>query len=258
MPDDQLLQVSGLNMTYGGRRGVQVVRDVSFSIARGEVLALVGESGSGKTTVARGVVGSAPFTGDVLFGPDRQSLRMRRTHDVRRRIPMVFQDPRSSLNPRMTVESIIREVWATHPSVAPATDRRLAINDLLARVGLDEAVADRRPAQLSGGQCQRVSIARALALQPDLIVCDEAVSALDVSVQAQVLRLLLDLKRSQNIAMLFITHDLGVVRQIADSVAVMQRGEIVEYGLVEDVYRAPQHPYTRELFESSLDLADEQ
>jgi len=255
---EPLLEARGLDISYRHRRGHddRIVRDVSFTIELGEVLALVGESGSGKTTVARAVAGLVRADGELLFGAERTRLGMRRPHAVRRRIQMVFQDPRSSLNPRMTVAQILAEAWRTHPDAAPAGDRRRASIDVLERVGLTEAVLDRRPRSLSGGQCQRVSIARAVALRPQLLVCDEAVSALDVSVQAQILRLLVDLKRNEGIAMLFITHDLGVVRQIADRVAVMEKGALVEQGETDALFRAPQHPYTQTLLASALDLAE--
>lgn len=256
MPD-LLLEARDLNISYRRRRRAddRIVRDASFSILEGETLALVGESGSGKTTVARAVVGLVRAEGELLFGPERTRLGVHRPHDLRRQIPIVFQDPRTSLNPRMTVAAILDETWRTHPSVAPAGDRRAAAAELLDTVGLSEAVLTRRAGQLSGGQCQRVSIARAIAQRPRLLVCDEAVSALDVSVQAQILRLLVGLKHDLGISMLFITHDLGVVRQIADSVAVMRRGEIVERGATEQVFSAPADPYTRELLDAALDLA---
>lgn len=254
---EPILEARGLDISYHRRRNTdtRIVRDVSFTIDEGETLALVGESGSGKTTVARAVVGLVRAEGELLFGPNRESLGMRRSHDLRRQIPIVFQDPRSSLNPRMTVAATIDEVWSTHPAIAPVGDRRAAAAELMDRVGLAEAVLGQRAAQLSGGQCQRVSIARAIAQQPRLLVCDEAVSALDVSVQAQILRLLLGLKEQLGISMLFITHDLGVVRQISDSVAVMRKGEIVEQGSTERVFSDPADPYTRELLDAALDLA---
>jgi peptide/nickel transport system ATP-binding protein/oligopeptide transport system ATP-binding protein len=253
-----LLDVRGLDISYHRRRGHddRVVHDASFRIARGEVLALVGESGSGKTTIARAVVGLIRAQGELRFGSEGILLAHRRPHSIRRRIQMVFQDPRSSLNPRMTVAQILLEAWATHPDAAPEGDRRTAAVGVLERVGLSEGVLDRRPRALSGGQCQRVSIARAIAVQPELLVCDEAVSALDVSVQAQILRLLVDLKATTGISMLFITHDLGVVRQIADRVAVMEKGAIVEQGATDRVFTAPEHPYTKALLGSALDLAE--
>jgi peptide/nickel transport system ATP-binding protein/oligopeptide transport system ATP-binding protein len=167
---------------------------------------------------------------------------------------MVFQDPRSSLKPRMTVAAIIGEAWRTHPVAAPSGDRTAALEQVLADVGLDAGVAQQRASQLSGGQCQRVSLARALAVKPRLLVCDEAVSALDVSVQAQILRLLDDLRQRHNLSMLFISHDLGVVHQIADRIAVMRRGVLVEEGAATDVLSSPQHEYTQSLLDAALEL----
>ena len=251
-----LLEVGHLDVSYGrGRRATPIVKDVSFAVDEREVLALVGESGSGKTTVARTIVGLLdPTGGEIDFAGSRITRAARRTHEQRRAIQMVFQDPRSSLNPRMTVRSLIAEAWRTHPDAAPGGPVAAAILDLLDQVGLPSSVVDRRPSQLSGGQCQRVSIARVLALRPRLIVCDEAVSALDVSVQAQILRLLVELRDAHDLSLLFITHDLGVVRQIADRVAVMQHGRLVETGATEDVFTAAAHPYTRELLSAALDI----
>ncbi|MEV4619165.1 ATP-binding cassette domain-containing protein [Asanoa sp. NPDC049573] len=256
-----LLQVNDLRVTFGRPRRpwrpragrVEAVAGVDLTVGRRETLALVGESGSGKTTVARCVVGLArPTAGGIRF--DGTPLATRRPPALRRSIQMVFQDPRSSLNPRMPVRRIIAEGWGVHPEVAPDGHRTKAVLALLDQVGLDATVLDRRPAELSGGQCQRVSLARALALRPRLLVCDEAVSALDVSVQAQVLRLLADLRDRHDLSILFITHDLGVVRQIADRVAVMRRGEIVETAGVDEVFEAPKHAYTQELLDAALDI----
>jgi peptide/nickel transport system ATP-binding protein/oligopeptide transport system ATP-binding protein len=258
--NDVLLDVRDLEVGYGRRlsasRRVAGVRDVSLLLREREVLALVGESGSGKTTVARAVVGLIrPWAGDIRFGADERQMRYHRTSMQRREIQMVFQDPRSSLNPRLTVETIIAEAWRAHPVAAPVGSRRQAVLDLLDQVGLPSAVLSRRPGQLSGGQCQRVSIARALALSPRLIVCDEAVSALDVSVQAQILQLLVDLKAARGLSLLFITHDLGVVRQIADRTAVMNNGVLVEEGPTETIFDSPQDSYTVELLDAALDIS---
>jgi peptide/nickel transport system ATP-binding protein/oligopeptide transport system ATP-binding protein len=258
-----LLDVADLRVTYGrpkrpwhsGRGQLDAVAGVSLSVGRHETLALVGESGSGKTTVARCVVGLIrQRSGVITFDGQRLGAGAHRPAALRRAIQMVFQDPRSSLNPRMPVARIVAEGWQAHPSVAPSGDRTAAVRSLLDQVGLDATVLDRRPSQLSGGQCQRVSIARALALKPRLLVCDEAVSALDVSVQTQILRLLSDLRDRHGLSILFITHDLGVVRQIADRVAVMRRGELVESGETERLFADPVHPYTRELLDAALDL----
>jgi peptide/nickel transport system ATP-binding protein/oligopeptide transport system ATP-binding protein len=223
-----------------------------------ETVGLVGESGSGKTTVARVIVGLIkPGAGEVLFDGVPLGPVGRRPASLQRAVQMVFQDPRSSLNPRMTVSAVIEEAWRTHPEAAPSGDRVAALHRLLDDVGLDATVSRHRASELSGGQCQRVSIARALAVKPRLLVCDEAVSALDVSVQAQILRLLVDLQQRHHLSMLFISHDLGVVHQIADRIAVMRRGVLVEEGAATDVLGAPQHEYTRSLLDAALELTKE-
>jgi ABC-type glutathione transport system ATPase component len=257
------LQISDLRVTFGGRGGflrrseppVAAVDGVSLRVGERETVAVVGESGSGKTTVARSVVGLVtPDSGTIAYDETPLGPIRTRPPQVQRAIQMVFQDPRSSLNPRMTAGAIVREAWQTHPAVAPAGDWKQATRDLLAEVGLDPSVANRRPSALSGGQCQRVSIARALAVRPRLLVCDEAVSALDVSVQAQILRLLVDLKSERDLAIVFISHDLGVVRQIADRIAVMRSGQLVEEAAAEDLFTNPRHPYTQMLLDAALDL----
>ncbi|MEV6159956.1 ABC transporter ATP-binding protein [Nonomuraea sp. NPDC052129] len=232
------------------------VDGVSLAVAPDEIVGLVGESGSGKTTVARAVVGLVrPDSGSVLLDGVPLGPVGHRTTAQQRAAQMVFQDPRSSLSPRMTVAAIIDEAWRTHPSSAPPGDRTAALHRLLDDVGLDASVARHRADELSGGQCQRVSIARALAVRPRLLVCDEAVSALDVSVQAQILRLLVDLRERHHLAMLFISHDLGVVHQIADRIAVMRRGVVVEEGMTADVLGSPRHEYTRGLLDAALELS---
>lgn len=253
-----MLEVSDLRVTFGGRRNtVKAVDGVSLRVEPEETLAIVGESGSGKTTVARCVVGlQRPDAGTITFDGQPLGPAAKRQPKAKRAIQMVFQDPRTSLNPRMTVAALIGEAWRTHPAAAPA-DRTEGLRRALTDVGLDDDVLDRRPGDLSGGQCQRVSIARALAVQPRLLVCDEAVSALDVSVQAQILRLLVDLRASHHLALLFISHDLGVVHQIADRVAVMRSGVVVEEGTAGDVLGAPQHEYTQALLDAALDLGVE-
>ncbi|WP_220448546.1 ATP-binding cassette domain-containing protein [Nonomuraea mesophila] len=262
MSASALVEVSDLVVNFHSRRerrrgsAPNAVDGVSFDLSADETLAIVGESGSGKTTVARCVVGlQAHQEGTVLFDGAPVGPVTRRSPATRRAIQMVFQDPAASLNPRMTVRSIIAETWRTHPSAAPdGLTWDAAIDELLADVGLDPDVATRRATALSGGQCQRVSIARALALRPRLLVCDEAVSALDVSVQSQILRLLAGLRAARGLAILFITHDLGVVRQIADRVAVMHRGRLVETATADDLFEQPGHPYTRKLLDAALDL----
>ena len=230
------------------KRVVRAVDGVSFTIAAGQTLGLVGESGSGKSTVARTLLRlTEPTAGAALFeGRDVFALPPRDLRALRRRMQIVFQDPYSSLNPRMTVRQTLREPLAIHRLAAGAdADRRVGV--LLDEVGLDAALADSYPHELSGGQRQRVGIARALSVEPAFIVCDEPVSALDVSVQAQVLNLLSDLQRRHRLTYLFIAHDLAVVRHTAERVAVMYLGKIVEQAPAAAVYQRPRHPYTRSL-----------
>ena len=247
-----------LNRTFttgSGRskRTVQAVKDVSFSIERGTCLAVVGESGSGKTTVARMLVGlesadSGTITVDgreVTAGSSRR-IRRHRSKDIQ----MVFQDPQGSLNRRLPVSTAITEILQAHTTL-DAGARRNRCLELFAEVGLEAGHASSYPDQLSGGQKQRVAIARALAAEPAVIVLDEAVSALDVTVQAQILALLERLRVEKSLTYLFITHDLAVARQVADTVMVMQLGAVVEYGTADEVLDAPQHTYTRQLMESA-------
>jgi oligopeptide/dipeptide ABC transporter ATP-binding protein len=247
-----LLSVRNLVKYYqsGGLFGrtvppVRAVDGVSFEVARGETLALVGESGCGKSSVGRTILrlqeptsGQALYDGVDIFSLDRKTLRERRRH-----MQIIFQDPYSSLNPRMTVGSAIAEGIEIH-RLAPRAQIPNRVAGLLQEVGLDPTYARRYPHEFSGGQRQRIGIARALAVQPSFIVCDEPVSALDVSVQAQVLNLLSDLQRQRGLSYLFIAHDLAVVRQIAHRIAVMYLGRIVEEGPTDDLLTNPRHPYT--------------
>lgn len=244
-----LVRLTDVHVTFGRARRVQAVAGVSLDIGRGEVVAIVGESGSGKSTLARTIVAlQRPTSGTIDFSTNA---------DGRRRVAqIVFQDPRSSLNPLLTVRQILREALSGRPSLPSGTSLDALLADRLGEVGLGAEILDRRTEQLSGGQCQRISIARALMTDPDILVCDEVVSALDVSIQAQVLELLRGLKQRQGLTMVFITHDLGVVRQLADRVAVMYLGKVVELGAVEQIFTMPTHPYTQALLSSSMDMAD--
>jgi peptide/nickel transport system ATP-binding protein len=249
-----VLSVDGLRKSYrsgtlfGGRSpATQAVKGVSLRVRRGETVGLVGESGSGKTTVARCIARLVDADGGrVMLGDiDLRPLSRRQLRPLRKRVQMIFQDPYSSLNPRRTVGRLIAEGPMVHGM--PEREALERCRDLLELVGLGSRVADRYPEEFSGGQRQRIGIARALALDPQLLIADEPVSALDVSVQAQVLRLLADIRDRLHLSMLFITHDLRVAAQVCDTIAVMRYGEIVESGPTSRIFGDPQHPYTREL-----------
>jgi oligopeptide transport system ATP-binding protein len=230
---------------------VQALDDVSISLSRNETLGVVGESGSGKSTLAHCIVRlAAPDRGRVLIdGADITGARGNELRSLRRRVQLVYQDPYSSLNPRLTVERLIAEAPLAHRLVRRREGAGM-VAELLARVGLNPADAERRPGQLSGGQRQRVAIARALALRPDVLIADEAVSALDVSVQAQILNLLDELRAELGLGVLFIAHQLAVIAHLADRVAVMYLGQVVETGPIEDVFTNAHHPYTIALLEA--------
>ncbi|WP_412543254.1 ATP-binding cassette domain-containing protein [Longispora sp. K20-0274] len=245
---ETVLAVSGLRKTYGA---APVVDDVSFTLAAGGALGVVGESGSGKTTTARIVVGlERADAGTVTVGGHQRTGRpVGRAARLRwaREVQMVFQDPYLSLDPRISVGDALGETLRLH---FPGTDHKARITELLDQVGLGGREATALPHQLSGGQRQRVTIARALAVQPAVLVLDEAVAALDVSVQAQILNLLGDLRAQLGVGYVFITHDLGVVRTVTDDVVVMRQGRVVEAGPTDRVLAEPEHPYTRLLLES--------
>ncbi|CAD6528580.1 Glutathione import ATP-binding protein GsiA [Paraburkholderia hiiakae] len=246
-----LLAVRDLRVAYPQRHGappLHAVDGVSFEIGRGESVGLVGESGCGKSTLSRAIMRLVPVaSGSIaLDGTELVPLRERALRPLRRKVQMVFQDPYASLNPRRTVGDILETVLAVNGVGDPAA-RRARVRLALERVGLPAAALSRFAHEFSGGQRQRIGIARALVLEPALLICDEPVSALDVSIQAQILNLLVELKRELGLSMLFISHDLSVVRYIADRVHVMQQGKIVESGDHRDIWRAPRHPYTRTL-----------
>jgi oligopeptide transport system ATP-binding protein len=256
-PSPPLLEVKDLKIhfpVYGGvvRRVVDHVRavdGVSFTVPRGATVGLVGESGSGKTTIGRSIVQLNRITsGEILYeGREIGHLSRAGFFPFRKRIQMIFQDPFNSLNPRMTVEAIIGEALAIHFPEMNTSRRRDRIAQLLKQVGLLEDHLRRYPHEFSGGQRQRIGIARALAVEPEFVVCDEAVSALDVSVQAAIVNLLQDLQKELRLTYLFIAHDLAVVEHISDHVLVMTQGKIVEQASAEEIYANPKHEYTRKL-----------
>ncbi|MDF2983037.1 MAG: putative ATPase component of various ABC-type transport system [Devosia sp.] len=252
-PSEDAILVENLvhDFQINGRRNFRAVDDISFAVRRGTTHAIVGESGSGKTTTVRDIVGfGRPTSGQIsIAGTDIASLKGDALRQFRQKIQLVYQNPFSSLDPRQTVFSIVEEPLRNFGRLDAAA-RAAKVNVLLERVGLPEALRQRRPRALSGGQRQRVAIARALVLDPEVVVLDEAVSALDVTVQAQILKLLDELQRERGLTYLFVSHDLAVVRQISDTVSVLQNGRQVEAGPVAEVFRNPQSPYTRELIDA--------
>jgi oligopeptide transport system ATP-binding protein len=257
-PGQPLIDVRNLKMHFsvargvfsgGGTAHVRAVDDVSFSIARGETLGLVGESGCGKTTTGRCILRlEKPTAGEVLFeGENLCKLGRNALNEKRERMQVIFQDPYSSLNPRMKIGSIIGEPMRVHGICPNRREREERVAELLALCGLNPKFADRYPHEMSGGQRQRVGIARALSLKPDFIVCDEAVSALDVSIQAQIINLLEDLRDKFQLSYLFIAHDLSVVRHLCHRIAVMYLGRLVELADSDELFANPLHPYTRAL-----------
>ncbi|RTZ95005.1 MAG: peptide ABC transporter substrate-binding protein [Deltaproteobacteria bacterium] len=263
-PSEPLLSVEHLKMHFPVLGGifrhqvgkVYAVDDVSLTISRGETVGLVGESGCGKTTVGRSILQLyQPTAGRVTFeGKDLTRLSRKEMRDLRRDMQMIFQDPFESLNSRHTIGNIVEEPFVIH-GIGTADERQQKVKELLRRVGLSARARTRFPHEFSGGQRQRVGIARALALNPKLIICDEPVSALDVSIQSQILNLLLDLQQEMGLAYLFIAHDLAVVKHISDRIAVMYLGKIMEYADADTLYAHPAHPYTSALI-SAIPVPD--
>lgn len=260
---EPLLQIENLVKHYpapsgglGSARMVKAVDDVSFTLFRGETLGVVGESGCGKSTLARAILrlveptsGRALFDGEDLFQLPLKDMRARR-----RQLQMIFQDPFASLNPRMTVGQIISEPWLIFPDILPRVEWKERIAELLTRVGLNADDAGRYPHQFSGGQRQRIGIARALSLNPEVIVCDEPFSALDVSIQAQVINLLEEIQEQFGLSYIIIAHDLSVIRHCSDRVAVMYLGKVVEIGTWDQIYNNPLHPYTQALLSAMPEI----
>lgn len=249
-----LVEARGLVKEYGA--GARVVDDVSFAIHRGETLGLVGESGSGKSTVARMLLRLIePTAGEVSYdGRDLLAMNMAELRAMRRKMQIVFQDPFAALNPRMRVQEILAEPFAIHHEATSKERMRTKLSEMLGEVGLDSSALERYPHEFSGGQRQRINIARALSLRPEFVVLDEPVSALDVSVGAQVVNLLRDLQRRYGLTYLFISHSMPLVRYLCDRVAVMQKGRLVELGNCEQVCDAPQETYTRELIAATPEM----
>lgn len=257
-----ILSLRDLSVTFDVRRPgswpwtpamkLQAVSEVSFDLAPGECLGIVGESGSGKSTLARAIVGTVPSShGNIFFeGSDLANMdpRARRVH--RRDVQMIFQDPLAALNPRMTVGEIIAEPLITHEPNTPRAEVKARVRALMEKVGLLPNLLNRYPHEFSGGQCQRIGIARALILKPKLLICDEPVSALDVSVQAQVINLLMALQRDMGLSMIFIAHDLSVVKHISDRTLVLYLGRVMEIADSETLTTAPEHPYAQALIAS--------
>ncbi|MFM0024495.1 ABC transporter ATP-binding protein [Paraburkholderia azotifigens] len=263
---ETLLKVDNLSVHFSIAQGgypwskkatLRAVDGVSFDVRRGETVGLVGESGCGKSTLARAIIGLTPVTSGSVQWKGHESVKgtSRDTTQIRRDVQMIFQDPLASLDPRMTIEQIVAEPLKTHQPQLGREEIRVRVRTILERVGLSNHHLRRYPHEFSGGQCQRVGIARALIGEPQLVICDEPVSALDVSIQAQIVNLLRDLQRELSLSLLFVAHDLAVVKAISQRVLVMYLGRVMEFGDKRDVYREPQHPYTRALL-SAVPLPD--
>ena len=260
MSKRKLVEVKGLKCYFGSssKQVVKAVDDISFEIFEGETFGLVGESGSGKSTTGRSILRLNDATdGQILFDGKEIPTKTKDLKDFRKQAQMIFQDPYASLNGRMKVRDIIAEGMDIHGIVKTRAERDAKVNELLKMVGLNPEHANRYPHEFSGGQRQRIGIARALAVNPRFIVCDEPISALDVSIQAQIVNLLKQLQKEQKLTYLFIAHDLSMVKYISDRIAVMYQGKIVELGTADAVYHQPFHPYTKSLL-SAIPLPDPQ
>ena len=260
MSKRKLVEVKGLKCYFGSssKQVVKAVDDISFEIFEGETFGLVGESGSGKSTTGRSILRLNDATdGQILFDGKEIPTKTKELKDFRKQAQMIFQDPYASLNGRMKVRDIIAEGMDIHGIVKTRAERDAKVNELLKMVGLNPEHANRYPHEFSGGQRQRIGIARALAVNPRFIVCDEPISALDVSIQAQIVNLLKKLQKEQQLTYLFIAHDLSMVKYISDRIAVMYQGKIVELGTADAVYHQPFHPYTKSLL-SAIPLPDPQ
>ena len=267
MSSQTILQVENLkvnfNVTSEGDmpwtkpKKLQAVNDVSFQLNSGETLGIVGESGCGKSTLARAIVKLVHIdSGKVIWlGNDLLELNKSEMRHHRKQIQMIFQDPLASLDPRMNIGEIIAEPLRTHYPKTPEADVKLRVSDVMNKVGLLDNLVNRYPHEFSGGQCQRIGIARALILKPKLIICDEPVSALDVSIQAQVINLLMDLQEEMGLTLIFIAHDLSIVKHISTKIMVLYLGNMVELANSEDIYRKPRHPYTQALI-SAVPIPD--
>ena len=245
------------DMPWTKAKKLQALNDISFSLSAGETLGVVGESGCGKSTLARAIVKMVPAeSGKVVWlGNDLLGLSHSEARQYRKQIQMIFQDPLASLNPRMNIGEIIAEPLRTHYPKTPESDVKARVRDVMNKVGLLDNLVNRYPHEFSGGQCQRIGIARALILKPKLIICDEPVSALDVSIQAQVVNLLMDLQEEMDLALIFIAHDLSVVKHISTKIMVLYLGNMVELANSNDIYQSPSHPYTQALI-SAVPIPD--
>ena len=246
----ELIKVKKLRKVFP-KHGVTAVDDVDFSVSKGEILGLVGESGCGKSTLAKAMLRLIDIEGGSVFykGEDLLKVPKKRIFEMRKKLQIIFQDPYTSLDPRVKIGPALEEVFIIHRG-ASRKNRRMKVIEILEMVGLGESYFNRLPSELSGGERQRIGIARALATDPEFIVCDEPVSSLDISIQAQILNLLMDLRDRKDLTYFFISHDLGVIASICDRVAVMKSGKFIETDIVENIFKNPKHEYTKTLIEA--------